>query len=205
MRYLSENAGVDVLPLNDDVMAQLRVKHPSPQETSLGSLLFGPVEDVPDSIYQQINGKWYGMRLCEQKVRRGSSGVDANGFLRILASKSFKKSGTDLCAAIAAVTRRFCTEFIDPLGIEAILANRPIPLDKGEGAVRPIGVGEVMRRIMGKCVMHVTKPDVIDGSGFLQVCAGHKSVSEAAIHAMRNIFEEDETDAALFNRCLKRL
>ena len=144
LRYLSENAGVDVLPLNDDVMAQLRVKHPSPQETSLGSLLFGPVEDVPDSIYQQINGKWYGMRLCEQKVRRGSSGVDANGFLRILASKSFKKSGTDLCAAIAAMTRRLCTEFIDPLGIEAILANRLIPLDKGEGAVRPIGVGEVI-------------------------------------------------------------
>ena len=127
----------------------------------------------------------------------GSSGVDANGFRRILASKSFKKSGTDLCAAIATMTRRLCTEFIDPLGIEAILANRLIPLDKGEGAVRPIGVGEVMRRIMGKCVMHVTKPDVIDASGSLQVCAGHKSVSEAAIHAMRNIFEADETDAAL--------
>ena len=127
----------------------------------------------------------------------GFSGVDANGFRRILASKSFKKSGTDLCAAIATMTRHLCTEFIDPLGIEAILANRLIPLDKGEGAVRPIGVGEVMRRIMGKCVMHVTKPDVIDASDSLQVCAGHKSVSEAAIHAMRNIFEADETDAAL--------
>ena len=45
--------------------------------------------------------------------------------------------------------------------------------------------------------MHVTKPDVIDASGSLQVCAGHKSVSETAIHAMRNIFEADETDAAL--------
>ena len=69
LRYLSENAGGgDVLPPSDDVMAQLREKHPSPQEISLGSLLFGPVEDVPDSIYQQINGKWYGMRLCEHKV-----------------------------------------------------------------------------------------------------------------------------------------
>ena len=105
--------------------------------------------------------------------------------------------GTDLCAAVAAITRRLCTEFIDSLSIEAILANRLIPLDKGEGAVRPIGVGEVMQRIMGECVMHVTKPDVIDASGSLQVCAGHKSGSEAAIHAMRNIFEADETDAVL--------
>ena len=80
----------------------------------------------------------------------GPSGVDANGFRRVLASKSLKKSGTDLCAAIAAMTRRLCTEFIDPLSIETILANRLIPRDKGKGAVRPIGVGEVMQRIMGR-------------------------------------------------------
>ena len=127
----------------------------------------------------------------------GPSGVDVNGFRRILASKSFKKSGTNLCAAIATMTRRLCTEFIDLLGIEAILVNRLIPLGKGEGAVRPIGVGEVIRRIMGKCVMHVIKPDVINASGSLQVCAGHKSGSEAVIHAMHSIFDADETDAIL--------
>ena len=176
-------------------MAQLKEKHPSPQEARLGSLLFGPVDDVPDSIYQHINGQMVRDAALRTKGSGGPSGVDANGFRRILASKSFTKSGTDLCVAIAAKVRRLCTEFIDPLGIEAILANRHISLDKGEGAVRPIGV--VIRRIMGKCVMHVTKPDVIDASGSLQVCAGHKSGSEAAIHAMRNIFEADETDAVL--------
>ena len=55
----------------------------------------------------------------------GPSSVDANGFRRILASKSFKKSVTDLCAATAAMTLRLCTEFIDPLGIEAVLAPPP--------------------------------------------------------------------------------
>ena len=49
--YLSENNGGGVLALGDDVMAQLREKYPSPYEARLGSLLFGPVEDVPDSIY----------------------------------------------------------------------------------------------------------------------------------------------------------
>ena len=92
---------------------------------------------------------------------------------------------------------RLCTEFIDPLGIEAILANRLFPLDKEDDAVRPIAVGKVIRRIMGKCVMLVTKPDVIDASGSLQVCAGHKSGSEAAIHAVRSIFDANETDVVL--------
>ena len=50
---------------------------------------------------------------------------------------------------------------------------------------------------MGKCVTKVTKPDVIDASGSLQVCAGHKSGSEAAIHAMRELFEHDNSDAVL--------
>lgn len=44
-----------------------------------------------------------------------------------------------------------------------------IPLDKGEGAVRPIGVGEILRRIVGKCVMNVVKKDFIEASGSLQL------------------------------------
>ena len=147
--------------------------------------------------YKQINGEMVPNAALRTKGSGGPSGVDANGFWRILASKSFKKSETDLCAAIATMTRRLCTEFIDPLGIEVILANRLIPLDKGESAVWPIGVREVIRRIMGRCVMHVTKSDVIDASGSLQVCAGHKSGNEAAIHKMRSIFNADETDAVL--------
>ena len=51
---------------------------------------------------------------------------------------------------------------------------------------------------MGLCVTKVTKPEVIDASGSLQVCAGHKSGNEAAIHAMRELFEHDNSDAVLF-------
>ena len=57
LRYLSENDGGGVLPVTDHVMAQLRDKHPSPQEHRLGSLLYGSVENVPDTIFQQINGE----------------------------------------------------------------------------------------------------------------------------------------------------
>ena len=49
----------------------------------------------------------------------------------------------------------------------------------------------------GKCLTKVTKQDIIEASGSLQVCAGSKSGSEAAIHPMHNIFEADNTDAVL--------
>ena len=98
--------------------------------------------------------------------------MDANGFKRILACKSFKKSSTNLCDSLATLARRLSTEFVDPLTVEPILASRLIPLDKGNGDVRPIGVGEVIRRIIEKCVTKVTKQDIIEASGSLQVCAG---------------------------------
>ena len=197
LRYLSENDGGGVLPLTDDVLQQLREKHPEVQEAKLGSLLFGPVEDYSDSIYQQINGEMIREAALRTKGSGGPSGMDAVGFERILACKSFKRSSTNLCDSLAVLTKRLCSQYVDPLTIEPILANRLIPLDKSNGEVRPIGVREVIRRIIGKGVSRVRKKDLIDACGATQVCAGHKSGSEAAIHAMHNIFESDETDAAL--------
>ena len=95
------------------------------------------------------------------------------------------------------MAKTLCTQHTDPSTIEPLVASRLIPLDKGEGAVRPIGVGEVIRRICGKCVMNIAKRDVVEGSGSLQLCTGQKSGSEAAIHAMHRIFEADDTDAVL--------
>ena len=99
--------------------------------------------------------------------------------------------------AIATMAKILCTQYIDPSIIEPLVASRLIPLDKGEGAVRPIGVGKVIRRICGKCVMNIAKQDVVEASGSLQLCAGQNSGSEAAIHAMHRFFEADDTDAVL--------
>ena len=91
-----------------------------------------------------------------------------------MACKSFKQSSTKLCEAIATMTRTLCTTYIDSATIEPLVARRLIPLDKGEGAVRPIGVGEVIRRIIGKCVMNVSKGDVVEASGSLHLWAGQR-------------------------------
>ena len=110
--------------------------------------------------------------VFRSKGSGGPSGVDANGFKMILVCKYFKRSSINLCESIATLTRRLCTEFVDPLTIEPIVASRLIPIDKGNGEVGPVGVGEVIRRIIGNCVTRVAKQDVINTSGATQVCAG---------------------------------
>ena len=71
-----------------------------------------------------------------------------------------------------------------------------MPLNKNSG-VRPIGVGEVLRRIAGKVVMYIAKKDVKDAAGSLQVCAGQEAGSEAAIYAIYDVYQEDEAEVVL--------
>ena len=109
---------------------------------------------------------------------------------------SFKAASDDLCSAVADVARRLTSEHVDPLGLPALLNNRLIPLDKNPG-VRPIGIGETLRRIIGKSVVSVLKKDIMHAAGVTQVCAGHPAGCEAAIHALRNVFAASDTDAVL--------
>ena len=87
--------------------------------------------------------------------------------------------------------------YIDPDSIEALLGCQLIPLDKGDGSVRPIGVGEVIWKIIAKCVVQIAKPEIIQATGSMQMCSGQKSGSKAAIHAMNEIFDGEDTDAVL--------
>ena len=89
-----------------------------------------------------------------------------------------------------------CTQEIDPKELMAFVACRLIPLDKKPG-VRPIGIGDVSRRIIAKAILYVIRTDIQLAAGALQTCAGHDAGAEAAIHAMRDIFARENTDAVL--------
>ena len=67
--------------------------------------------------------------------------------------------------------------------LEAFLACRLIPLNKNPG-LRPIGIGEVLRRIAGKVVATHFRTKIVISVGSLQVCAGQEAGCESIIHAM---------------------
>ena len=73
---------------------------------------------------------------------------------------------------MALVARRLCTSCVDPVGLEAFVACRLIAFNKCPG-VRPIGIGEVVRRIIAKAVLSIVKLDILEAAGSLQLCAGH--------------------------------
>jgi len=108
----------------------------------------------------------------------------------------YKDSSASLCNAVALLARRLATEHVDPSGLQALLANRGIAIDKCPG-LRPVGVGEIARRIIGKAIMSVSGEKVQEAVGALQLCGGQPAGIEAAIHAMRDFLASDENDGIL--------
>ena len=85
---------------------------------------------------------------------------------------------------------------MDPIGLSAFLACRLIALDKCPG-VRPIGICECARRITSKAILSITRGDVQDATGSLQLCAGQIAGIEAAIHFMRDTFQSGDNEVLL--------
>ena len=69
-----------------------------------------------------------------------------------------------------------------PMGLRAFVASRLIALDKCPG-VRLIGIGEVVRRIVGKGILATIADEVQEAACLQQVCVGQQAGCEAAVHA----------------------
>ena len=73
---------------------------------------------------------------------------------------------------------------------------RLVALDKCPG-VRPIGIGEVMRRITGRIIVDCIRQDLTSLGGNMQLCLGPKCGIEHAIHSLRHSFDDPENEAIL--------
>ena len=202
LNYLSRDRSGGILSLDDtipdtndtSVRSILRSKHPAGRPADPETLLPGSKEAVNPIIYNNLDADRILHAALHTKGASGLSGLDAFAWRRLCSS--FKSASNDLCQAIAAAARKICTTDIHPDDISAFVACRLIPLDKRPG-VRPIGIGEVPRRIITKAVLSLFQLDVQDAAGPLQLCAGQDGGCEAAIHAMQDIYSQQDVQGAL--------
>ena len=70
-----------------------------------------------------------------------------------------------------------------------------LPIKKKCGGLRPIAVGEVLRRLTSKCLSQAVHLDAIDILAPLQVGVGVKAGCEAVIHSVSHILEKQDLPA----------
>ena len=208
LRYLSRNTSGGVLKLDDMVPDTLHNgetvsrstrdilldKHPLGKDPTAGSLLNHDSEPINPIMFDSLNADAIHQAALHTQGSAGPSGLDAHAWRRLCSS--FKSASHNLCSALSNVAKRIATTHVNPEGLSAFVACRLIPLDKCPG-VRPIGVGEVPRRIIAKAILRIVGSDVEEAAGPLQVCAGQDGGCEAAVHAMRSVFQAPETEAVL--------
>lgn len=110
----------------------------------------------------------------ETKCVAGPSSMNTNSWRRLLTSTRNTEVVTDLRTAIAKLARKLCTEKCEHE--EPITARHLILAKKNPDGIRSIGVGEIVRRVIGRCIMKLIENDVMKAAGNLQLCAGQQSM-----------------------------
>ena len=134
------------------------------------------------------------------KMTKGSAGptqTDAYFCRHILTHRNFGIEEKKLREQAATFARRVATRIYNSKAIDSYVNSRLIPLNKCPG-VRPIGVGETFRRIIGKTIGWMLKLDIQEVAGTLQTCTrctGLKSGAEAAVHYMQEQYRVESSVA----------
>ena len=179
---------------NKTVLEVLKEKHPEAQGTKEGVLIKAAELPFYSIIFESIDGEAIRRAALHTEGFAGPSGIDAAGWRRMCTS--FRKASSDLCNSISSVAKRISSEYLDPSILSSYTACRLIALSKNPG-VRPIGVAEVLRRIISKAVLPVIGQDIKEAAGGVQLCVGQVLGCEAGVHAMWGIFNNEETEAIL--------
>ena len=151
----ADNEITGVHTLDERVRNLLREKHPQSEDVNPDAIIQGEPPQVQGVIFEEI-----GMEAIQSAAKNvhGSGGpthADADLWKHILCSKRFGKLSDELASEIAVTTRRLCVEDVPHPYINLLLGGRLVPLMKEDDGVRPIGIGECLRRIMGRSVAKV--------------------------------------------------
>ena len=191
MRLLEGGPSGGPLPLdqctNDSgrtVLDILKSKYPPPNRV-LG-VDFDPEttsgQEPHPVLFDQIDSTLIRSTVQKMDGAAGPSGLDTCRWKRLCTA--FSNYSTDLCDVLASLCHKICTEYLDPSDLAPLVACRLIALDKCPG-VRPIGIGECARWITCEAIASFLSMDNLDTVGLQQLCAGHTSGCEAAVHAAR--------------------
>ena len=180
LQLLTKEAGSAPLRLDDvvegcgkTVREILKEKHPHPESPHPDVILSPDTatanNDFHPVLFDSITAEAIRRSALLTEGSAGPSGMDALCWRRLCTA--FGEKSNELCSAVATFARRICTTYVDPKTLRAYTSCRLVPLDKCPG-VRPVGIGEVVRRIVGKAVMKVVKRDLQEAIGSIQLCAG---------------------------------
>ena len=121
----------------------------------------------------------------------GASGTDSEHWQTVLLRHWAYSS--HLRDEVATLATKMFNKILPWSRVRALVSERLIALDKCPG-VRPIGIGECLRRIICKRAAEFTKIDLEETCSTDQLACWLKAGVEGAIHALSDAFDDNKED-----------
>ena len=199
VRWISEHSKGNVLLPSDQteiqgpqgdiikvsVLEALKMKHPDSKIPPNSAIL--KYDTLP--LFEDVEITGGHIQYVASKIQgsAGPGGCDANHWQDALLR--YGAHSEHLRDSVASLTRRLSNTIVPWDDIRSLVASRLIALDKQPG-VRPIGIGETLRRLLSKTVCIATRQDIEEMCEISQLSAGIRAGIEGAIHAINDIFNE---------------
>ena len=200
VRQLTNRGGGGVMGIEDPdtktgerVIDVLQKKHPDlmiPDLDQEGWASFETYDECPAPLPVDCTAETVEEIAYKLHGGAGPSSVDAKTMEKWLTR--YGRQSQMLREELAAWTEWLANESPPWAAYRAVMSCRLVALDKCPG-VRPLGIGEVWRRAMAKCVLVSCGEGAKSACGSVQLCAGVEAGIEAAMHAVKSRAEENET------------
>ena len=172
---------------------KLEALHPAPQPDP--DPLPEDPSPLPPGLFESIYASLIRSLAGQLRGAAGPSGLSTD-ILRILC-RSKGPEADSLCWALAEVARRLASSPLPRGCISCLLSSRLVALDKGRNELRPVGIGESIRRLLGKAIMSATRDGLQQACGAVQACSGMSGACEAAARSLQEMWDETGTEVIL--------
>ena len=110
LRKLEKSSNLGVAELSENTMKELGKLHPNAEEPNAEMMGQGEVPYFDPVRFSNIDEGSIAKAALRTRGAAGPSGLDADGWRRILVSKNYGKTGKDLRTAIAKMAQKLCKE-----------------------------------------------------------------------------------------------
>jgi len=174
-------------PVTEEAIKEMMEKHPKAPKPRLPE---GPLPEAlrfePEVVRRKVEGFPNGSAA-------GASGARPQFFKDMLGCPN-KATGEAALSALTALTNHMVAG-LAPRELAPFIAGAPLmALNKQGGGLRPIAIGETIRRLVSKCCCEATTEDCKVIFGPLQVGVATQGGAEASVHAARKLAAEFGAD-----------